>query len=109
MRNKMTPAQIKAMHAKKSQGHPDSHLLRAGINAENNAIINYQHMAAQANDKLVAVVFEDIAKEEMTHVGEFTALLDEQEPQQAIENKKGKAEVAKIGQGRYRSEEEFDN
>ena len=98
--SKMSDKSRKAMFAKQNQGaghHPDSHLLRTGINAENNAVIDYQHMAAQANDKRVAAVFDDIAKEEMTHVGEFTALLDEQEPQQAIENRKGKAEVTKIG------------
>ena len=100
---KMSDKQRKAMWSKQGQGagnHPDSHLLRIGINAENTAIIDYQHMAAQANNPRVAAVFDDIAKEEMTHVGEFRALLDEQEPQQAIENKKGKAEVAKIG-GEY--------
>ena len=100
---KMSDRSRKAMFAKQNQGavhHPDSHLLRMGINSENTAVIDYQHMAAQANDPLVAAVFDDIAKEEMTHVGEFRALLDEQEPQQAIENRKGKAEVAKIG-GKY--------
>lgn len=92
--------QLAAIHAKKNCGavhHPDSHLLRMGINAENTAVIDYQHMAAQASDPHVAAVFEDIAREEMTHVGEFKTLLDEHEPQQAIENKKGNAEVAKIG------------
>ena len=97
---KMPDKSRKAMWSKKNQGaghHPDSHLLRAGINSENTAVINYQHMAVQANDKRVVAVFKDIAKEEMRHVGELTALLDEQEPQQAIENRKGKAEVANIG------------
>ena len=101
--NGLSNKQLAAIHAKKNCGaltHPDSHLLRMGINSENTAVIDYQHMAEQANDKRVAAVFDDIAKEEMTHVGEFRDLLDEQEPQQAIENKKGKAEVAKIG-GKY--------
>lgn len=99
-KKRMTPPQLRAYHAQKGQGmggHPDSHLLRAGINSENKAVIDYQHMAAQANDERVAAIFGDMAKEEMAHVGELTALLDEQEPQQAIENRKGKAEVAKIG------------
>lgn len=100
MRNGLSNKQLAAIHAKKNCGavhHPDSHLLRMGINAENTAVIDYQHMAAQASDPHVAAIFGDMAKEEMAHVGELTALLDEQEPQQAIENRKGKAEVAKIG------------
>ena len=99
-RKRMSPAQTRAMYAKQNQGavhHPDSHLLRIGINSENTAVIDYQHMAAQASDPHVAAVFKDIAREEMTHVGEFRALLDDQDPQQAIENRKGKAEIAKIG------------
>ncbi len=53
----------------------DAELVRIGMIAELDAVNLYEQLAALAQDPLVKKVFEDIAKEEKEHVGEFLELL----------------------------------
>jgi rubrerythrin len=68
-------------------------LLRLGIIAELDAINLYEQLAAAASDKKIMAVFLDIAREEKTHMGEFTALLLENDKEQMRELESGKKEV----------------
>ncbi len=70
--------------------------LRTAIIAELDAVSFYLQIARSANDEKVRRVFEDVAREEKTHVGEFLALLKELDPEQARELEKGMAEVQEI-------------
>ena len=87
------PASRRAAFARMNAKHPDSHLIRQNIVGEHEAVIKYQDDAYKASNPKTRKVLLDIAREEMTHVGELDALLSEVEPIQAIENKKGKAEI----------------
>jgi rubrerythrin len=53
-------------------------------------------MAAMTENKKIKAILLDIAKEEKTHVGEFQALLLEQDKEQQKELEEGKKEVAEI-------------
>lgn len=88
--------QQQAVMAKLNTKHPDSHLIRQNIVGEHEAVIKYQDDAHKASNPKTKKVLLDIAREEMTHVGELDALLSEVEPIQAIESKKGKAEIDDI-------------
>jgi len=74
----------------------DKEILRAGIIAELDAISFYEQMAAMTENKKIKAILLDIAKEEKTHVGEFQALLLEQDKEQQKEMEEGKKEVAEI-------------
>ena len=82
------------------QPHPDSHRIRQNIVGEHEAVIKYQDDARKSNDPNTRKVLLDIAREEMTHVGELDALLKKVEPIQAVESKKGKAEIDEINNKR---------
>jgi rubrerythrin len=74
----------------------DKEILRAGMIAELDAISFYEQMAAMTANKKIKLVLLDIAKEEKTHVGEFQALLLEEDKEQEKELKAGKKEVAEM-------------
>lgn len=93
--------------------------LRLAIIAELDAINLYLQIARSVEDENVKRVFEDIAKEEKTHVGEFLALLKRFDTEQVSELRKGEEEVVKLtgiptpqsnsseSTSQERSEEEF--
>lgn len=68
-------------------------ILRAAIVAELDAISLYEQMADLTENDEVRRVLLDVAKEEKTHVGEFQALLLEQDEEQLKELDAGKKEV----------------
>ena len=68
-------------------------ILRAAIVAELDAISLYEQMADLTENDEVRRVLLDVAKEEKTHVGEFQALLLEQDEEQLKELEAGKKEV----------------
>ncbi|MCS7111444.1 MAG: family 1 encapsulin nanocompartment shell protein [Ignisphaera sp.] len=70
--------------------------LRLSIIAELDAINLYLQIARAIEDEKVRRIFEDVAKEEKTHVGEFLAVLKNMDPEQVEELKKGAEEVREI-------------
>ncbi|MEM4852321.1 MAG: ferritin family protein, partial [Thermofilum sp.] len=70
--------------------------LRLSIIAELDAISLYLQLARAIEDERFRRVFEDIAREEKTHVGEFLALLKNLDPEQVEELKAGAAEVQEL-------------
>lgn len=70
--------------------------LRLSIVAELDAINLYLQLARSIDDERVRKVFEDIAREEKTHVGEFLALLKSLDPEQVEELKRGAEEVREL-------------
>ncbi len=71
----------------------DKEILRAGIIAELDAINFYEQMAAKTQNEDIKKILLDIAKEEKTHMGEFQALLLEEDTEQKEELEAGKEEV----------------
>jgi rubrerythrin len=71
-------------------------ILRAGIIAELDAINLYEQMAAMTESDNIKKILRDIAKEEKTHVGEFQALLLEEDKEQEKELEEGKKEVDEL-------------
>jgi len=74
----------------------DREILRVGIIAELDAISLYEQLAAMTGNENIKKVLLDIAKEEKTHVGEFQALLLEQDEEQERELEEGKKEVDEL-------------
>ncbi|BES80654.1 ferritin family protein [Pyrodictium abyssi] len=70
--------------------------IRLAIVAELDAISFYLQVARRVEDEAVRRVFEDVAREEKTHVGEFLALLKRLDPEQARELEKGFQEVSEL-------------
>ncbi|ABP49822.1 MULTISPECIES: family 1 encapsulin nanocompartment shell protein [Pyrobaculum] len=70
--------------------------LRLAIMAELDAISLYLQLARLIDDERVRKVFEDIAKEEKTHFGEFLALLKHIDPEQVEQLKAGLIEVGEL-------------
>ncbi|MEM2866488.1 MAG: ferritin family protein [Candidatus Hadarchaeales archaeon] len=85
---------------KLKKGELDREILRAGMIAELDAINLYEQMAAMATSDLVRKLLLDIAREEKTHLGEFQALLLEEDREQVEELKKGKEEVEELRSSR---------
>jgi len=71
----------------------DKEILRAGIIAELDAINLYEQLAALTGKEHIRRIFLDIAREEKTHVGEFHALLLQEDKQQGEELRAGEREV----------------
>lgn len=71
-------------------------VIRLAIIAEHDAINLYEQMARFIEDEDIKKVFLDIAREEKTHVGEFTALLLKLDEEQVEELKKGFEEVREM-------------
>lgn len=74
----------------------DKELLRAAIIAELDAINLYEQMANLTSDKGLKAIFLDVAREEKTHVGEFQALLLQNDKEQQVELEKGRKEVEEL-------------
>jgi rubrerythrin len=74
----------------------DKELLRAAIMAELDAVSLYEQMAAATNDRNLKIVFEDVAKEEKTHIGEFQTLLLRLDKDQKSELAAGRKEVEEL-------------
>ncbi|MHC1601161.1 MAG: ferritin family protein [Candidatus Nezhaarchaeales archaeon] len=70
--------------------------LRISIIAELDAVNLYLQFARACGDEKVRRVFEDVAKEEKTHVGEFLALLKTLDAEQASQLEAGEKEVKEI-------------
>jgi uncharacterized linocin/CFP29 family protein len=70
--------------------------LRLSIIAELDAVSLYLQLARAIEDERVRRVFEDIAREEKTHIGEFLAVLKSLDPEQVEELKAGASEVAEL-------------
>jgi rubrerythrin len=68
-------------------------ILRAAIFAEFDAISLYEQMAASTDREDIKKVFQDVATEEKTHVGEFQALLLREDKEQVAKLESGKKEV----------------
>jgi len=71
-------------------------VLRLSIIAELDAINLYLQLARAIDIENVRKVFEEIAREEKTHVGEFLAVLKSLDPEQVEELKKGAEEVKEL-------------
>ncbi len=67
--------------------------LRLAIIAELDAINLYLQLSRSIDDENVKKVFEDIAREEKTHVGEFLEMLKRLDPEQIKELEKGAEEI----------------
>jgi rubrerythrin len=77
----------------------DEELIRAirfMVAAEYEATQLYMQLAESTDNKLVVEVLNDIAKEELVHVGEFLRLLRELAPDEEKNYAKGAKEVEKI-------------
>ncbi len=74
----------------------DKEILRAGLIAELDAINLYEQMAAMTKNENIKKVLLDIAKEEKEHVGEFQALLLQEDNEQVKELEEGKEEVDEL-------------
>jgi Uncharacterized conserved protein len=70
--------------------------VRMSIIAELDAISFYLQLARAIDDEKIRKVFEDIAREEKTHFGEFLAVLKELDKEQIEELEKGRMEVEEI-------------
>lgn len=70
--------------------------LRLAIIAELDAVNLYLQLAKAIDDDKIRIVFEDIANEEKTHIGEFLALLKSLDLKQVEELKKGEKEVEEL-------------
>ena len=78
---------------KVGKNNVDREILRTGMIAELDAISLYEQLVVMTDDKNIAKILLDIAKEEKTHMGEFQALLLKFDKEQVEELKKGKDEV----------------
>ncbi|MEM2026119.1 MAG: ferritin family protein [Desulfurococcaceae archaeon] len=67
--------------------------LRLSMMAELDAVSLYLQIARSIDDEKIRKVFEDVAKEEKTHVGEFLAVLRSLDEEQAEELARGEKEV----------------
>ena len=74
----------------------DKEILRVGMIAELDAVSLYEQLAVITEKEEIRKVFLDIAKEEKTHVGEFQALLLEEDREQVEELERGKEEVEEL-------------
>ena len=70
--------------------------LRLAIIAELDAVSLYEQLARAIGDEAVKKVFEDVAKEEKAHAGEFMALLKNLDPELIEEMESGAKEVEEL-------------
>jgi rubrerythrin len=71
-------------------------ILRVAIAAEFDAISLYEQLAAASDREDMKKVFQDVAGEEKTHVGEFQAMLLREDKEQVVELEGGKKEVDEL-------------
>jgi len=75
----------------------DTELLRTAIQLEYKASNDYALMAKQATNYEVQLVLDKVSKEEITHYGEFEALLKKYDPEHEPAEEKGEDEVKAMG------------
>ncbi|MDP3004117.1 MAG: ferritin family protein [Candidatus Azambacteria bacterium] len=68
-------------------------ILRVGVIAELDAVSLYEQLAEMTDKENIKKILLDIAKEEKTHVGEFQALLLNEDKEQMEELENGKKEM----------------
>ena len=81
---------------RKLTGKEVAQALRLAIIAELDAINLYGQLASTIDDEKIRKVFEDISKEEKTHVGELLALLKTLDTEQVSELEAGAKEVEEL-------------
>lgn len=81
---------------KTDQKDLEKEILRLGMMAELDAVSLYEQMAALTKNEKIRKILLDIAKEEKTHVGEFEALLLQEDSEQEKELQEGKKEVEEM-------------
>jgi rubrerythrin len=81
---------------KTDQKDLEKEILRLGMIAELDAVSLYEQMAALTKNEKTRKMLLDIAKEEKTHVGEFEALLLQEDSEQEKELQEGKKEVEEM-------------
>ncbi|MGD8544909.1 MAG: ferritin family protein [Candidatus Bathyarchaeota archaeon] len=74
----------------------DREILRAAMIAELDAINLYEQMAAFTDNAHIKKILLDVAREEKTHVGEFQALLLNEDEEQVKELEEGREEVEEM-------------
>jgi rubrerythrin len=74
----------------------ETEILRVAIIAELDAVNLYEQLAAASTNFGTKKLLLDVAKEEKTHVGEFTARLMKMDGQQLGEMEKGRLEEEKV-------------
>jgi rubrerythrin len=74
--------------------------LRLAIMAELDAINLYLQLARSIEDVRLRKLFEDVAREEKTHLGEFLEALKRLDPEQARELEAGAREATEILEGK---------
>jgi len=79
--------------SKVKQEDIDKEILRAAIIAELDAISLYEQMSNMTKNNNIKKILLSVAKEEKTHVGEFQALLLEEDTGQLEELEAGREEV----------------
>ncbi len=84
------------LRSKKFSKEELAEAVRLAIIAELDAINLYMQIAESVDDEKIKKVFEDVAKEEKTHVGEFLAVLKLLDEEQVKELEKGEEEVKEI-------------
>jgi len=81
---------------KTDQKDLEKEILRLGMIAELDAVNLYEQMAALTKNEKTRKMRLDIAKEEKTHVGEFEALLLQEDSEQEKELQEGRKEVEEM-------------
>jgi len=84
---------VEVLREKKFDSLEIADALRLAIIAELDAISLYLQLAKYVDDERVRRVFEDVAREEKTHFGEFLALLKAYDPALVAELRAGAEEV----------------
>ncbi len=87
---------LQSICQQKLEGKQLAEALRYAIVAELDAINLYLQFARCSGDEAARKLFEDIAREEKTHVGEFMELLARLDPEQVRELTEGSKEAAEI-------------
>jgi rubrerythrin len=82
--------------SKVSPKNRDREILRLGMIAELDAVSLYEQLAAMTENKVIKEILLDVAREEKTHIGEFQALLLQEDPEQVKELEEGKEEVEQL-------------
>jgi rubrerythrin len=84
----------------------DKEVLRISIISELDAINLYEQFSIQAMNPDLVKIFQDIIKEEKTHIGEFAAMLQKLDGEQEKELESGKKEIEEILSGEEKENDE---
>lgn len=72
-------------------------VIRLSISAEQDAVNLYENVADSTNDTKIKEVFNDIAREEKVHIGEFQKILSNIDPEETKSLEEGGEEVENSG------------